>query len=133
MSVQELLGALMSAVIIPAVPVVVSYLIRFLQSRTNEVISRVNDRALKSALEEATNAAYTATAYTAQTYVNALKASGSFDKTANEQALKIALERASGMITADAKELLTKHYGDLETLLISKIEASIHSAKALKA
>lgn len=84
---------------------------------------------LRQALNEATDAVYAAVTYTSQVYVDSLKQSGSFDKAAQEQALKTALQKAEAMLAEDTKKLLESLYGNLQDWLTVKIEQAVRDQK----
>lgn len=66
---------------------------------------------------------------TNQTYVNSLKDKNAFDAEAQATALKHTASAVSQVLSDDVKENLTTLFGDLETLIVEKIEANIENAK----
>lgn len=66
---------------------------------------------------------------TNQTYVNALKDKNAFDAEAQKTALMHTASAVSQVLSDDAKTHLTDLFGDLETLIVEKIEANIENAK----
>lgn len=66
---------------------------------------------------------------TNQTYVNALKDKNAFDAEAQKTALMHTASAVSQVLSEDVKQHLTTLYGDLETLIVEKIEANIENAK----
>ena len=66
---------------------------------------------------------------TNQTYVNALKDKNAFDAEAQKTALIHTASAVSQVLSDDAKTHLTDLFGDLETLIVEKIEANIENAK----
>ena len=66
---------------------------------------------------------------TNQTYVNALKDKNAFDADAQVAALKQTAYAVTQILSNDAKEHLGSLFGDLETLIVEKIEANIENAK----
>lgn len=126
---NELLMTLIKIVILPAVPIVVTALVKFCKAKTDEALTEVESELLRQALNEATDAVYTAVTYTSQVYVDSLKQSGSFDKAAQEQALKTALEKAESMLAEDTKKLLESLYGNLQDWLTVKIEQAVRDQK----
>lgn len=130
---KELLTILMQVVIIPAIPIIVTFLVKFCKAKTDEAISTVNNETLRQALAEATDAVYTAVTYTSQTYVDSLKEQGAFDKEAQIIALNTALKKAQSLLAAETKELLESLYGDLDNWLTTKIEQTVKEQKILAA
>ena len=66
---------------------------------------------------------------TNQTYVNSLKDKNAFDAEAQKTALMHTSSAVSQVLSDDAKTHLTDLFGDLETLIVEKIEANIENAK----
>lgn len=66
---------------------------------------------------------------TNQTYVNVLKDKNAFDAEAQKTALMHTASAVSQVLSDDAKTHLTDLFGDLETLIVEKIEANIENAK----
>lgn len=130
---NELLTILMQVVIIPAIPIIVTFLVKFCKAKTDEAISTVNNETLRQALSEATDAVYTAVTYTSQTYVDSLKEQGTFDKEAQIIALNTALKKAQSLLAAETKELLEFLYGDLDNWLTTKIEQTVKEQKLIAA
>lgn len=130
---NELLTILMQVVIIPAIPIIVTFLVKFCKAKTDEAISTVNNETLRQALSEATDAVYTAVTYTTQTYVDSLKEQGTFDKEAQIIALNTALKKAQSLLAAETKELLESLYGDLDNWLTTKIEQTVKEQKLIAA
>lgn len=126
---NELLMTLIKVVILPAVPIVVAAFVKFCKAKTDEALTDVESELLRQALNEATDAVYAAVTYTSQVYVDSLKQSGNFDKAAQEQALKTALQKAEAMLAEDTKKLLESLYGNLQDWLTVKIEQAVRDQK----
>ena len=121
----ELLQALATA----AIPVCAAYLIQYLHRKSEQIISQTDNMTIKAFLAEATDAVSTAVTYTSQTFVDALKKEGIFNKDKQQEALKKSLDKAISLLSESAKNALTDIYGNLEAYLTSKIEAEVRSQK----
>lgn len=130
---NELLMTLMKVVVIPAIPIIVTFLVKFCKAKTDEAITNVNNEVLRQALGEAADAVYAAVTYTSQTYVDSLKEQGEFDKDAQLIALNTALTKAQSLLAAETKELLESLYGDLQDWLTTKIEQTVKEQKLITA
>ena len=64
-----------------------------------------------------------------QTYVQALKESGDFDKEAQLAALEKAKYAALAQLSEDAKEYIRALYGDLDKWLETQIESRLYELK----
>lgn len=126
---NEFITTLLQAVIIAAVPVLFKCIGRGINTVGEYLASKTENEKVKVYLKEATTAISTAVAHTSQTYVDALKKSGTFSKENQEAALQKSLEEAKKLLTAEAAEFLRKAYGDLDTYLIANIEAEVRAQK----
>ena len=66
---------------------------------------------------------------TTQTYVDDLKASGSFNKEAQVHALSMALATLLGSLSQEAKDYIQEKFGDTEAYLTGRIEAEVKRQK----
>ena len=121
----ELLHALATA----AIPVCAAYLVQYLHRKSEQIIAQTDNMTIKAFLTEATDAVSTAVTYTSQTFVDALKKEGKFDKNKQQEALEKSLDKAISLLSEPAKKALEGIYGDLAAYLTSKIEAEVRSQK----
>ena len=112
-----------------AIPVCAAYLVQYLRRKSEQIIAQTDNMTIKAFLVEATDAVSTAVTYTSQTFVDALKKEGKFDKDKQQEALKKSLDKAISLLSESAKNALTDIYGNLEAYLTSKIEAEVRSQK----
>lgn len=112
-----------------AIPVCAAYLVQYLHRKSEQIIAQTDNMTIKAFLTEATDAVSTAVTYTSQTFVDALKKEGKFDKDKQQEALKKSLDKAISLLSESAKNALTDIYGNLEAYLTSKIEAEVRSQK----
>lgn len=126
---NELLITLIQVVIIPAIPVLVTYLVKFLKAKEDQATVKIDNELIRIYLNEATDAVLQAVTYTAQTYVDSLKKQGKFDKEAQAQAFNTAKDVALKLLTEEAKRMITDLYGDLTVWLDTKIEQTVNDQK----
>lgn len=119
---MNVLSAVVTAVILPLISIGGARLIALI----NEKIK--NDEAVKT-LTTATDIVTSAVRSVFQTYVEALKNAGSFDKDAQEIALSKAKEVAMAQMNEKVKSYITTNYGSLEEWLTVQIEATINMLK----
>lgn len=130
MELKDILEMLIQAVIIPVVPIIATYVMQYLKQLADETSKRIENETVRHYMQEASDAVIQAVEYTTQTYVDALKKEGSFDKTAQQQAFSQAKEVALQLMTQETKELLTEVYGDLSMWLDTRIEQTVGATKA---
>lgn len=132
-NLNELLMTLIQAVIIPAIPILVGYLVKLLKAKAEQTTVKINNELVRQYLQEAIDAVLQAVTYTAQTYVDSLKKQGKFDADAQKVAFTKAKEIALQLLTEDAKNLITDLYGDLTVWLDTKIEQTVKEQKTFTA
>lgn len=80
-------------------------------------------------LSTATNIVLNAVRSVFQTYVESLKASGTFDAAAQTTALTKAKDITTAQISTEVKEYITTTFGDYDGWLTNQIESSINLLK----
>jgi len=126
---KEILTTLVQVVVIPAIPVLVTYLVKYLKAKTEQTTTKINNELVRTYLQEATDAVLQAVTYTAQTYVDTLKKQGKFDKEAQQKAFNTAKDIALKLLTDEAKQMIEDLYGDLMLWLETKIEQTVKEQK----
>ena len=118
----NILSVVVTAVILPLISFAGTKLITWLNTK-------IKDENGKIQLTVATTIVTNAVRSVFQTYVEALKKSGSFDAESQKIALTKAKDEALSQMSADVKEYITTNYGNLETWLTTQIEATINILK----
>ena len=110
---QVILGII--GLLISGIGALISYLINkyIKDDKLKTIINRFNELVKNSVLE------------IYQTYVEALKKDGMFDKVAQKNAQNKCLELIKTNMSADVKKWLEENYTDIDTFLKSSIEATI--------
>lgn len=90
----------------------------------------VKDNQLKTILTSLNNLVQNSVLEVYQTYVEALKKTGSFDAKAQKQALESCLALVKANMPKDLETWLKSNYSDIESYLKSLIEAQIGLLKA---
>lgn len=122
---QEILSALITAV----GSALVGFLIFGIKKFTTWLSTKTSDAKLKAILSGASSVTEMVVEEVYQTYVESLKGKNAFDKEAQEKALVMAKEKVMTLLSTDVKDFLKYTYGDLETWVVSKIEATIYERK----
>lgn len=126
---QETLTTLLQAVITAAVPVLAAFLAQFLKERSAAAAATSSNQTAQKYIAEIGEAVSTSVLYVSQTYVDALKQSGSFTIENQQEALGLAYQKAQQLLTADASRFIKEAYGDINAYLQAKIEAEIKRIK----
>lgn len=128
-NLNGLLITIIQAVVIPAIPILVAFLVKLLKVKAEQVTVKINNENLQQYLQEAIDSVLQAVTYTSQTYVDSLKMQGRFDVDAQKVAFATAKEVALALLTEDAKKMITDLYGDLNVWLDTKIEQTVKEQK----
>jgi hypothetical protein len=132
-TLNELLMTIIQAVIIPAIPIVVAYLVKLLKAKTEQTATKISNELVRQYLQEAIDSVLQAVTYVSQTYVDSLKKQGKFDAEAQKIAFNTAKDIALQLLTENAKNLITDLYGDLTVWLDTKIEQTVKEQKTFTA
>lgn len=120
--ILNIISVVVTAVILPLISYVGARLITWLNTK-------IKDENAKQQLTIATDIVTNAVRSVFQTYVEALKKNGTFDKESQKAALIKAKNDALAQMTDETKEYITKNYGNLETWIITQIESTINILK----
>ena len=118
----NIISAVVTTVLLPLITWAGTKLIQYLGTKVK------NEKAA-ALLTSATNIVLNAVRSVFQTYVESLKASGSFDKDAQLTALQKAKDIALAQLGDDVKEFLSSTYGNLDEWLTNQIESTINLLK----
>ena len=118
----NILAAVVTCIILP--------LISFLGVKLTEWLNtKIKNEKGQALIKKATDIVLNAVRCVFQSYVEALKKSGSFDQKAQIYAFNLAKDIALKQLGDDAKNYIAQNYGDLEEWLKTEIEASINLLK----
>lgn len=118
----NIISAVVTTVLLPLITWAGTKLIQYIGTKVK------NERAA-ALLTSATNVVLNAVRSVFQTYVESLKASGSFGPDAQVEALKKAKDIALSQFGEDVKEYIITNFGNLDRWLTNQIESSINLLK----
>lgn len=116
--------------IIPLLGILTTYLVQYLKAKGNQIAENTDNALSGKYIKMLTETICNCVQATNQTYVEALKKAGTFDKAAQEEAFKKTYEAVLAILSDDAKSYLTNIYGDLDIYLKNMIEAQVNANKA---
>ena len=128
-NVQELLKMLVELVLLPAIPVIVTYVVKTLKAHIEAKIADVNNKDVAEYLTQICDIISQVVTSTTQTYVDTLKAQGKFDANAQKLAFEKTRTAILSMLSEESRDLLEKLYGDVDTWLETKIEQEVKLQK----
>ena len=98
------------------------YLVALLRRQTQQIEKDLNSETASKYIELATDAVEQAVTYTAQTFVDALKAEGAFTKEKQLEAFQKARDKVLEILGDTTVKALGEIYGDFDAWLDTKIE-----------
>ena len=125
----NLLYNIFEVTIIPLLGVFVAYIVQFLRIKGNELQAKTENEILAKYVGMLTNTIADCVVATNQTYVEALRKTGSFDAVAQKSAFELTRQAVLNVLSDDAKNYLTNIYGDLNTYIDNLIEAEVNRNK----
>jgi hypothetical protein len=129
MNWMNLLYDIFDLCIVPLMGVLVVYLVQYIKAKGNEISANVDSELASKYILMLTTTIADCVVATNQTYVDALKAAGKFDKEAQDKAFQLTYDAVMDILTDDAKEYLANFYGDLTLYLTKRIEAEVVANK----
>ena len=126
---MNLLYDIFDLCIIPLFGVLVAYVVKYINAKGNEIAANVDSELASKYIVMLTTTIADCVVATNQTYVEALKKEGKFDKDAQAKAFQMTYDAVIGILTDDAKEYLANFYGDLTLYLTKRIEAEVVANK----
>ena len=121
----NILSVVVTSIILPLITYAGARLITYLNSKIKDTNARI-------LLTTATDIVINAVRSVFQTYVDSLKASGSFDAQAQTVALTKAKDIALEQMTDEVKNFIAKNYGSVDAWLTTTIESTINLIKSQK-
>lgn len=125
MNLNELLNSLLFALLTVAIPFVLNQIIPYIKVLIKKQ-NIINDNTiLSNALDDVMDAVL----YVNQIYVDALKKEGTFTEQAQNDAFKLAYNEAIKVMSAEAKEIISKTNESVDEWLYKQIEIAVNNAK----
>ena len=121
----NILSVVVTSIILPLITYAGARLLTYLNSKIKDTNARI-------LLTTATDIVINAVRSVFQTYVDSLKASGSFDAQAQTVALTKAKDIALEQMTDEVKNFIAKNYGSVDAWLTTTIESTINLIKSQK-
>ena len=126
---MEIVKDLLYILITAAVPVLTTYVCKFLYTKWTESKVKINNEKVSTTLDSVIKMVLDVVEATNQKYVDELKKHGEFTKEAAAEAFKISKDTALSMLSNEAAEIIVDVYGDLDIYLNTLIEATVKQLK----
>lgn len=118
----NIISVVVSAIVLPLISIGGTQLIKLINSK-------IKNQEASKLLSDATSIVLNAVRTVTQTYVDTLKANGSFNKDAQLVALNKAKDIALSQMSSDVKDFINVNFGDVQLWITNQIEASINLLK----
>ncbi len=125
----QMISEIINVCVIPLLGVLVTYLVKYINSKSKELEAQVDNDTAKKYINMLTKTITDCVIATNQTYVETLKAQGKFDAEAQKKAFEMTLSAVQGLLTEEAKTYLAELYGDLDAYITTQIEATVNKNK----
>lgn len=132
MEFNEMINNVLYIVLTVVLPIIATYLVNLIKAKIKEstvVEEATKNENMSNLVKDALADVMDAVLYVNQVYTDSLKASGKFDKEAQEEAFNRAYETALNMISDEVKKIIEQLYGSFDEWLKLKIESSVNMAK----
>ena len=128
---MEMLTQIFEVCIIPLLGVLTAYFIKFVNAKSAEIGTKVENETQKKYIEMLNNTITDCVIATTQTYVDSLKKQGAFDADAQKMAFTMTYTSVMNLLTDEATEYLNEAVGDLNLYITQKIEAEVNLNKTI--
>lgn len=123
---MELLTQIFQVCIIPLLGILTKFLIDFLLAKRDEAKANTDSVIAEKYIDMIYTTVSDCVIATNQTYVNSLKAAGTFDEVAQKEAFNKTLAAVLAILGDDAKEYIAQATGDVNTYLTQLIESEVN-------
>lgn len=125
----EIIAQIFEICIIPILAILTRYLIKYLQSRSDELSAATDDKTTQKYISMITSTVESCVIATNQTYVDSLKQQGKFDAEAQKIAFDKTLAAVLAILSEDAKKYIQESTSDINVYLTQLIESSVNANK----
>lgn len=132
MITNELISTIFQVVILPLLTVLTGFAVKWVNAKAKELKATTDNVYTHKYIEMLQDTIVKTVIAVNQTYVDALKQQGSFDKAAQEEAFKRVYETVLLSLNEEAYEYLNNIFGDLQTYITAQIEAAVKEHKMVK-
>ena len=126
---MEFIKDILYILITAAVPVLTTYVCKFLYAKWTESKVNIENEKVSTTLDNVVNMVLDVVESVNQTFVDELKKNGKFTEEAAAEAFNKSKETALAMLSVESAEIITQVYGDVSIYLDTLIEATVKQLK----
>ena len=122
---NEVMNLIETCVLVPILIAISSYIIAFFRKQAAKLQDQIKDDKAKRLIEIANEIVDQAVLSVTQTYVDGLKAEGTFDEKAQKEAFEKSKSTIYNLLTTDVINTIKDNYDSLDDWINTKIEESV--------
>lgn len=126
---MEFIKDLLYILITAAVPVLTTYVCKFLYAKWTEGKVKIQNEKISTTLDSVVTMVLDVVESVNQTFVDELKKKGEFTEESAKEAFNRSKETALKMLSDDAADIITMVYGDIDVYIDTLIEATVKQLK----
>ena len=126
---MEMLKDLLYILITTMIPILTTYLCKFLYAKWTESKEKIKNEKISNTLDNVVTMVLDVVTSVNQTYVDELKKKGEFTEETAKEAFNKSKETALKMLSEDAAKIIVAVYGDIDVYLDTLIEATVKQLK----
>ena len=126
---MEMIKDLLYILITAAVPVLTTYVCKFLYAKWTEGKVKIENEKISNTLDNVITMVLDVVESVNQTFVDELKKKGEFTEENAKEAFNKSKETALKMLSNDAADIIATVYGDVDVYLDTLIEATVKQLK----
>ena len=126
---MEFIKDLLYILITTAVPVLTTYICKFLYTKWTEGKEKIENEKISNTLNSVVAMIFNVVESVNQTFVDELKKKGEFTEENAKEAFNKSKETAIRMLSNDAADIIAMIYGDVDVYLDTLIEATVKQLK----
>ena len=119
-------------IITAAVPVLTTYICRFLYEKWSTNKQMVENQHTQDTLNQVVSMVLNCVVAVNQTFADELKKKGEFTEETAKEAFNMCKDMTVKMLSEDAKKIIANVYGDVDTYLDTLIESTVKQVKLNK-
>ena len=120
---------LLFVVLTAAVPILTTYLCKFLYEKWNTAKQQISNKQIQEILGQVIDTVYNCVKTVNQTFTDELKKKGEFTEEAAKEAFDMCKDMVLKMLSEDAKKIIIQVYGDIDIYLNTLIESTVKQSK----
>lgn len=121
----SILTQIFEVCIIPLLGLLTAWLISFINTKRNQLVDKSKNDTMDKYINMLADTITNCVIATNQTYVENLKKDKMFTAEAQKEAFTMTYNAVMAILTDEAKDYLTKAYGDLSAYITQRIEAEV--------